>query len=76
MHLLKTQAAKVSLSESLNTSLDCQAGRILQYLHIDVRSGLIGRCRNALVSPAMSQIADRWLEYFAIFLGDRSGAYA
>jgi hypothetical protein len=47
----------------------------------DVRSGLTGRygsadCRNALVSPAMSQIADRWLEYFAIFLGDQSGAYA
>jgi hypothetical protein len=81
MHLLKTQAAKVSLSESLNAPLDCQAGRIVRNLHIDARSGLIGRygpvaCRNALVSPAMSQIADRWLEYFAIFLGDRSGAYA
>jgi hypothetical protein len=43
MHLLKTQAAKVSLSESLNAPLDCQAGRIVQYLHIDARSGLIGR---------------------------------
>jgi hypothetical protein len=81
MHLLKTRAAKVSLSESLNASLDCHAGRIVRNLHIDPRSGLIGRYgpadrRNALVSLAMSQIADRWLEYFAIFLGGRSGAYA